>query len=60
MGATTKMQAVIRISAKSQDAGEERNVTIEITDAVVAKPEGVNADRMFPTTVATFSSRGVK
>jgi hypothetical protein len=60
MGATTKMQASVRVAAKSQDAGEERHVTLEIIDAVVAHPVGINADRMFPTTVAALPRQGVK
>jgi hypothetical protein len=50
VGDTTKMQANIRISSKSKDSGEDRHVTIELVDAVVKKPEGVDANKMFPST----------
>ena len=52
VGASTKMQATIRISSKSKDSGEERYVTVELVEAVVKKPEGADANKMFPTTVA--------
>ena len=52
VGGTTEMKATIRIASKSQDAGDERRVTIEIMDADVKRPEGVNADRMFPSVVS--------
>ena len=52
IGGTTKMTATIRIASKSQDSGDERRVTIELVDADVKRPEGINADRMFPSVVS--------
>ena len=57
VGDDTKMQASIRIAAKSKDSGEDRHVTIELVDAVVKRPEGVDANKMFPTTVASAPAR---
>ena len=51
VGDDTTMTAKVRISNKSQPAGEDRRVTLEVLDATVKAKEGVDANRMFPTTV---------
>jgi hypothetical protein len=60
VGETTKMQATIRIAEKCQDSGEDRRVTIELIDGDVKKKEGIDANRMFPTTVAAMPARITK
>ena len=54
VGEGTMMHAKVRVSAKSQDAGEERQMTLELIDATVDAKKGIDADRMYPTTVAAM------
>ena len=60
VGDDTKMQATIRVASKSQDAGDDRHVTVELIDATVKPKEGVDANRMFPSTVAAAPPRVVR
>lgn len=60
VGDDTMMHAKVRISSKTQDAGEDRRVTLEVMDATVDAKKGIDANRMFPTTVSAMPGRITK